>query len=286
MRLKEIYSQTDKPIISYEVFPPKDDNDGKKLENLFEELKKLIAFNPSLISVTYGAGGSNKDESVEIIRRIKEELKITPMPHFTCVSTDTKNIKKYLETIESLEVNNILALRGDMPKEGTICDDFKHADELVGFIKEHTNLSVSVAGYPEGHKDCESMEKDLHYLKQKIDKGADVIYTQMFFNNEHYFSFVEKCEKIGITTPIIAGILPVSSYKQLSKMAQMCRVEVPKKMQETLERHQDDLDYTKKYGIEYASEQCQNLIENNVQGLHFYTLNKAYAVSEILKNIL
>ncbi len=286
MKLKDIYNQKKTPVISYEVFPPKDDTDGQKLENLFEELTKLLVFKPSLISVTYGAGGSNRNESVEIIKRIKEELKVTPMPHFTCVSTSTKNISEYLKTIESFEVKNILALRGDMPKEGNVCHDFKHADELVQYIKDNTNLSVAIAGYPEGHKECESFEKDLYYLKQKADKGADVIYTQMFFNTEHYFSFVEKCRKLKITQPIIPGILPVSSYNQILKMADMCKVEIPSKMKETLEKHQEDKDYTKKYGIEYASQQCNELLKNDVKGLHFYTLNKSHAVSEILKNIL
>ena len=283
MKLKEIYSQGKKPVISYEVFPPKDDADGEKLKNLFEELNKLMVFNPSLISVTYGAGGSNRNESIEIIRRIKQELKIPPMPHFTCVSTSTKNISEYLKTIESFEVKNILALRGDVPNEGNVCHDFKHADELVQYIKSNTDLSVAVAGYPEGHKECESFEKDLFYLKQKTGKGADVIYTQMFFNNEHYFSFVEKCSNIGITQPVIPGILPVSSYNQLLKMADMCKVEIPQKMKTVLEKYQEDKDYTKKYAIEYAAQQCSELLQNGVKGLHFYTLNKAYAVSEILK---
>lgn len=286
MKLKDIYNQDKTPVISYEVFPPKDDTDGKKLENLFEELNKLLVFKPSLISVTYGAGGSNRNESVEIIKRIKEELKITPMPHFTCVSTSTKNIREYLKTLESFDIENILALRGDMPQDGNVCHDFKHADELVQYIKDNTNLSVAIAGYPEGHKECESFEKDMLYLKQKADKGADVIYTQMFFNTEHYFSFVEKCLKLGINQTVIPGILPVSSYNQILKMADMCKVEIPSKMREILEKHQDDKDYTKKYGIEYASLQCQKLLQNGAKGLHFYTLNKAHAVSEILQNIL
>lgn len=286
MKLKDIYNHDKTPVISYEVFPPKDDTDGKKLENLFEELNKLLVFKPSLISVTYGAGGSNRNESVEIIKRIKEELKITPMPHFTCVSTSTKNIREYLKTLESFDIENILALRGDMPQDGNVCHDFKHADELVQYIKDNTNLSVAIAGYPEGHKECESFEKDMLYLKQKADKGADVIYTQMFFNIEHYFSFVEKCLKLGINQTVIPGILPVSSYNQILKMADMCKVEIPSKMREILEKHQDDKDYTKKYGIEYASLQCQKLLQNGAKGLHFYTLNKAHAVSEILQNIL
>lgn len=287
MNLKEIYSSNNnKPIISYEVFPPKDDMNGEKTEKLFEELKKLAIYMPSLISVTYGAGGSNRNESVEIIRRIKNEFNITPMPHFTCVSTDEKNINDYLKTIAALEVENILALRGDIPLNGEICHDFEHADDLISYIKSHSNLSVAAAGYPEGHKESETLNEDIFYLKQKVIKGADVIYTQMFFNNDHYFSFVERCLNNGITVPIIPGILPVTSFKQLQKMSQMCKVDIPEKFAENLEKFQDDKDYVKKCGIEFASLQCSELIKNGVNGLHFYTLNKSYAVGEILSNLL
>lgn len=285
MKLKEIYSSNcSKPVISYEVFPPKEDTDGSKLENLFAELKELLVFNPSLISVTYGAGGTNQNESVEILKRIKSELKVCPMPHFTCVSTSLENITKYLCTIENLEIENILALRGDIPEDGNICHDFRHADELVRYIKSHTNLSAAAAGYPEGHKEAESLDKDIFYLKQKVDSGAEVIYTQMFFNNDHYFSFVEKCVQKGINVPVIPGILPVTGFKQLSRMAQLCRVEIPAKFLDTLEKHQEDKDYVKKCGIEFASKQCEELVSNGVKGIHFYTLNKSFAVSEILSN--
>lgn len=287
MNLKEIYTITkQEPVISYEVFPPKDDIDATKLEKLFDELKKLLVFNPSLISVTYGAGGSNQNESVAIIKRIKQELNVSPMPHFTCVSTSTENIKNYLKTLNSLDVKNILALRGDMPENQKIYNDFKYASELVEYLKKESSLSIAVAGYPEGHKECESIEKDIQYLKQKVDNGADVIFTQLFFNNSHFISFVEKCEKQNITVPIIPGILPVTNYKTLEKMATLCKVEVPAKMAQVLEKHKDDKDYIKQYGIEYASLQCRELLETGVKGLHFYTLNKAYATSEILKNIL
>ena len=246
----------------------------------------LLVFNPSLISVTYGAGGSNQNESVEIIKRIKQELNVSPMPHFTCVSTSTENIKNYLKTLKSLDVKNILALRGDMPENQKIYNDFKYASELVEYLKKESSLSIAVAGYPEGHKECESMEKDIQYLKQKVDNGADVIFTQLFFNNSHFISFVEKCEKQNITVPIIPGILPVTNYKTLEKMSTLCNAEVPAKMAQVLEKHKDDKDYIKQYGIEYASLQCRELLETGIKGLHFYTLNKAYATSEILKNIL
>ncbi len=288
MKLKDIYSKnkTDKsPVISYEIFPPKDDVDGSKLEKLFSELNILLKYNPSLISVTYGAGGSNQNLSIEIIRRIKETLNVTPMPHFTCVATSKDNISSYLKNIERLNIENILALRGDIPKDGFIYNDFKHANELVSYIKEKTNLCISVAGYPEGHKESKSLDEDIAYLKQKTDCGADVIYTQLFFDNSHFFKFVDICRQKGIVQPIIPGILPVTSYKQVLKMTEISRVEIPQELSEKLEKHKDDKDYIKKYGIEYASKQCQQLYKNKVQGLHFYTLNKAEAVSKILENI-
>lgn len=296
MKLKEIYNQDfsttgmfgddKKTVISYEVFPPKDDENGKKREKLFSELKLLKEFNPSLISVTYGAGGSNQNESIDIIKRIKDDLNVTPMPHFTCVSTSEANIKSYLETIEDLGIENILALRGDIPENSEICHDFKYASELVECIKSQSNLSVAVAGYPEVHRECESLEIDIQNLKKKVDEGADVIYTQMFFNNDHFFSFVQLCQEEGIMIPVIPGILPVTSYKQLAKMSSLCKVEVPDVLVETLEKHKDDKDYVKKFGIDYATSQCQQLIDNGVKGLHFYTLNQAYATSEILSNLL
>ena len=289
MNLKEIYGKeyekSGQPVLSYEVFPPKDDADGEKTESLFLELKKLCKFNPSLISVTYGAGGSNRNESVEIISRIKNELKVTPMPHFTCVSVSRDNIRKYIETIESMGIENILALRGDLPEDGNFFHDFKYASELVEFIKKISRLSVAAASYPEGHKEAVSLEKDIEYLKQKVEKGVDVLYTQMFFYNEHYYNFAERCEKIGIQVPVIPGILPVTSCKQLDKMTLLAKTEVPKKMRETFERHQDDKDYMKKYGIEYAAQQCSGLLKFGVKGLHFYTLNKAESVSRILTEL-
>ena len=286
MNLREIYSKSNRPVLSYEVFPPKDDIDASKLEQLFIELSVLKKYNPSLISVTYGAGGSNQNESLEIITRIKDELGVTPMPHFTCVSTNESNIKTYLKTIEQLGIENILALRGDIPADGRICHDFKYASDLVKYIKNKSSLSVAVAGYPECHKDAASFASDLRYLKEKVTLGADVIYTQLFFDNNHFFSFVDKCRKLNVNIPIIPGILPVTSYNQLEKMTSMCKVDVPVSLVETLEKHSSDKDYMKKYGVEYATCQCQQLLESGVAGLHFYTLNKSFSVNEILSNLL
>lgn len=288
MNLKDLYSRNssnNKPVISYEVYPPKNDTDGSKLECLFSELDVLKKYEPSLISVTYGAGGSNQSQSIEIIERIKNALKITPMPHFTCVSTSFDNIKSYINNIVELGVENILALRGDLPENGRTFDDFRHASDLVLFIKENTNLSVAVAGYPEVHKDALSEDKDLEYLKYKVDLGADVIYTQLFFNNDYYYRYVEKCRNLGIKAHIVPGILPIISFEQLWKMISLSQVDVPKKLFKDLEKHKDDKLYIKQYGIDYATKQCDELMNFGIDGIHFYTLNKSYSVSHILENL-
>ena len=284
MRLKEIYAQT-QPVISYEVFPPKDDPSGQKLKTLMKELEVLRQYNPSLVSVTYGAGGNTRDKSEEIVCRVKNELNVTPMPHFTCVSTDRESIQLYLQRLEAANVKNILALRGDLPKDGVFCHDFLHASDLIEFIKRKSSLSVAAAGYPEGHINAESLEKDIEYLKLKVDKGAEVIYTQLFFDNTKYFKFLDMCIAAGVNVPVVAGILPVTGYAQLSRMTELCRVTIPPQLKDKLDAHKNDRDYIEKFGIEFATKQCDELISQGVKGIHFYTLNKSYAVAKILDNL-
>lgn len=296
MNLSEIYSEQNdeergfsngKPLaISFEVFPPKDDETGEKLEKLMKHLAILKKYNPSLISLTYGAGGSTRNKSVDIIKRIKSDLDLNVMPHFTCVCATKSEIRDYLVEIESLGIENILALRGDIP-EGMDqkCLDFQHANELVSLIKAETNLSVGVAGYPEGHIECKDFNTDLEYLKNKVDCGADVVYTQLFFDNDKFFDFVRLARKAGIKVPIIPGILPITSYNQLDKMLSMCKVSLPDGLKSKLKKFKDNPDDIKKIGIEFASSQCRQLIDSGVSGLHFYTINSSTAVSKILDNL-
>ena len=226
MKLNEIYSHQEesgniffsqkRPMISLEVFPPKIGDIEAKTNELFAELNILKKYNPSLISVTYGAGGSTAENSEKITKRIKEELNLTPMPHFTCVMKDEKFVENYLQTILSMNVENILALRGDIPKDTDNSNSrFQYANELVEFINSKTNLSIGVAGYPEKHCDAPSLEKDIENLKRKVDAGADVIYTQLFFDNSHFHRYIQLVRDAGIEIPIIPGILPITSYKQL-----------------------------------------------------------------------
>lgn len=286
MTLREIYSINNKTVISFEIFPPKNDEDGLKLEKLLKHLSLLKKYNPAFISLTYGAGGTTQDSSLNIIDRIQKEIGVQVMPHFTCVGSSREHVKNYLKQIQNFGIKNILALRGDIP-EGVVQTnfDFKYANELVDFIKSETNLSIGVAGYPECHIDCDDLNVDLRNLKRKVDAGADAIYTQMFFDNDKFLSFVEQAQKLGINVPILPGILPIMSYQQLERMLSMARVTLPKKLMEQLEKFKDNPDDVKKVGIEFASCQCQALIDAEICGLHFFTLNTSNAVGQILDNL-
>lgn len=293
MNLRELYSKTPTnisgnrtPVISFEVFPPKNDECGEKFQKLLGHLGILKKYNPAFISLTYGAGGTTQVNSLDMIKMIEGDLGLKVMPHFTCVGAGKERIRDYLSQIQSMGTKSILALRGDLP-DGVGADDFvfHYANELVDFIKSETNLSIGVAGYPEGHTDCESLSVDLDNLKRKVDAGADAIFTQMFFDNDKFFKFVEKAEKAGINVPVIPGILPVTGYGQLNKMLSMAKVVVPEDFRTKLEKYQDYPEETKKIGIDFATSQCQKLTDGGVLGLHFYTLNKSSAVSIILDNL-
>jgi len=292
MKLKEIYNSK-KPVISFEIFPPKAQN-AEELQNknkeLFYELSILSDFNPAFISVTYGAGGSTQETSFDIVNKVKDILKIQPMPHFTCVGSSRSNVLEYLQKIEKTGIKNILALRGDPPKGETSFikpkDGFGYASELVEYIKSSTDLGIAVAGYPECHTECDSLDKDVENLKIKIDSGADAVITQLFYDNKSYFDFVEKTAAKGINIPIIPGILPLTAYSQIEKIIKLSGCKMPAEFSRKLEENREDKDTVRQIGLEFAIKQCQELIENNVSGIHFYTLNKSHAVKTVLESIL
>ena len=277
MELSEIY-QNNKPQISFEIFPPKDGNISK----LFDELRILKKYNPALVSLTYGANGGTRDFSFEILRMILD-LELNPMPHFTCICTTKELIEHYIVQIENMGIENILALRGDKAINDNVCNlEFQYANELVDFIHQKTTLSIGVGGYPEGHPQAESLDKDIENLKRKVDSGASAIFTQLFFDNTKFYNYVEKVRNAGITIPVIPGILPVRSYNQAQKMIEMTRVNLPDNLKNKLEKYPNDV---KKLGIDYAVKQCQNLVDNGVKGLHFFTLNHSDMISKILDKI-
>ena len=285
MRLKDIYN-SNKTQISFEIFPPKGEDKAQKIDNLISELKVLKKYNPALISITYGACGTNRESTIEIAKRIKSEVGVIPMQHFTCICSQKQYIQDYLNEIEEMGLENILALKGDEPKDNLVCyRDFQYANELVEFIREKSNLDIAVAGYPEKHPSAESLDEDIKNLKKKCDAGASVIFTQMFFENDNFYKYCDKVRKIGINLPIVAGIFPISDYKQIRKIAEMSGAYLPPKMLEKLEKYQNSKEDTMKFSIEYSINQCQELVENGASGLHFYTLNKSYMTGEIIKNL-
>ncbi|MEI8377236.1 MAG: methylenetetrahydrofolate reductase [NAD(P)H] [bacterium] len=283
---KQYISQ--KPVISLEVFPPKNDFEANS-QKLIAELAILKQFQPAFVSVTYGAGGSNQENSFELALKIKKELDIDVMPHFTCIGASKENVKKYLELIKANKINSILALRGDIPQncpDFEFNEDFRYANDLVEFIKSETNLSIGVAGYPECHRECCSLEEDIKNLKKKVDAGASAVITQVFFDNDYYFRFVEKAQLEGIDVPIIPGILPITNINQIERMTAMCGTNIPESLVNRMKENQNDPNAISELGIEFAIYQCQQLSDAKVPGIHFYTLNKAFAVKEILENIL
>ena len=282
MKLNEIYAKEGGLKISFEVFPPKDGDAGHPA--LLKELDILKKYNPVLVSLTWGAGGSNNN-SFELIKQISENFNL--MPHFTCVCSSKETVENHLECIEHLGIENILALRGDEPKDIAVCHtDFRYANELVEFIKGRAALSVAVAGYPEGHIEAPDIKTDILNLKKKIDAGAEVIYTQLFFDNDKFFKYRELVARAGINVPVIPGIMPVLSMKQVKKMTSMAKISIPAEMMKNLEKFENSPDDMKNFGIEFALSQCSNLISNGVDSMHFYTLNKSYSVSKILDSIL
>ncbi|MGB9732047.1 MULTISPECIES: methylenetetrahydrofolate reductase [NAD(P)H] [Calditerrivibrio] len=271
-----------KRVLSFEFFPP------KKVENehiLFETLDELTNFNPDFVSITYGAGGSTKDKTLEWTLKIKNDYKLTVMMHLTCITSDKEEIDELLDNLKKNGIENILALRGDIPKDGLnyhISNDFKYASDLVSFIKQK-DFCIGVAGYPEGHLEANSIEEDILNLKKKIEAGGDFIITQLFFDNRLFYKYLELLAKNDINTHVLAGIMPITSFAQVDKFKKMCGVYIP---EEFINRITDkDDDYVFNAGLEYTIKQCEDLLSNGVKGLHFYTLNRSEATKKILNNL-
>jgi len=244
-----------------------------------------MVYKPDFVSVTYGAGGTTRDRTVETVRELKEKFNLTVMPHLTCVAHDKSEIEKILNNYARMGIENILALRGDRPKELTKEGFCRYAVDLVRFIKEKygNRFCIGVACYPEGHQEAESLEKDIEHLKEKVEAGAEFAITQMFFRNEDLFRFKELLEKKGVNIPVIVGIMPITNYKQIKRFADLCGATIPLELARKLSEVQDKPEEVYKIGVDYAIKQCEELLDYSVDGFHFYTLNKPNAAKDIIE---
>ncbi len=287
MKIIEKLNQN-KISISFEFFPPKTEEAEISLFNTIQELKHI---NPTFVSVTYGAGGSTREKTRDIVKKIHEETNLTVMAHLTCVGHSNEEIKNILDDYKNIGIENILALRGDIPlnfeRSKIPLDACKYAFELVSFIREiyKDYFCIAVASYPEGHPESPNLDRDLTNFKKKVEAGADFSITQMFFDNRYFYEFIERCEKLNIKIPIIPGIMPITNFNQISKFASLCGATIPENVVKIFEKYAANPEETKKIGIEFAIKQCEDLIKHNVKGLHFYTLNKSDATLKIYQGI-
>jgi len=269
---------------SFEFFPPKTE---AGFGPLFQTISELQLLNPTFVSVTYGAGGSTRRKTIDLVSEIKSRLNQEAMAHLTCVGSTKSEIASTLDELQNSGIQNVIALRGDPPDGQSNFEPpeygFSHANELVEFIKDNYRFSVGVAGYPETHQEATTFPEDLKNLKRKIDAGADFIITQLFFDNDAYFRFLEATASIGITVPIIPGIMPVISVSQIKKFTQMCGATIPHNMLQKLDSIRNDEQSVQQYGIEYAIDQCMKLLEAGAPGIHFYTLNRSRSTWDIFE---
>lgn len=283
MRIDQIFEQADRPVFSFEFFPPKTEEGEAKLARALTELREL---QPDFVSVTYGAGGSTRDKTIDIVRGIKAEHGLEAMAHFTCVNATVDDLRGVLDEMREAGIDNVLALRGDPPAgqdrwtktEGGL----EHSRELIELIRDEYEFAIGAACFPEVHIDAVDAETDLRYCKEKVDAGAKFLITQLFFDNAHYYDFVERAREIGIDVPIIPGIMPIMNAGQVQRMTTMCGAEIPAPLAEQLEQRADDPAAAAELGVAYATLQCADLLANGAPGIHFYTLNTSPSTRAIL----
>jgi len=284
IRIDRLLSQSCRPLISFEFFPPKTDAGFASLFSTINDLKPL---QPAYVSVTYGAGGSTRQKTVDLVERIQREAQINAMAHLTCVGHTADEIGQILDDLWKTGVRNVLALRGDPPAgQSTFTateGGFAYANELAGFIQSRGDFCIGVAGYPEGHPQCLNRARDLENLKKKVDAGGCFIVTQLFFDNADFYRFRDEARAMGITVPIIAGIMPISNVAQIKRFVSMCGAKIPQRLLRKLEAIESDPAAVHRAGVEFATLQCRDLMFNDVDGLHFYTLNKSPATVQIVE---
>ena len=285
MKIRDVLS-AGKRSISFEFFPPKTE---EGTESLFRTIERLKGYHPDYVSVTYGAGGSTRDKTMDIVARIKNETGLETMSHLTCVAQTQQDVHNVLVRLQREGIENVLALAGDPPRGDNVVrhldGGFRYAFELIAYIRENFDFGTTASCFPEGHPDSIDPATDIAYLKRKVDAGADFLITQLFFDNRDFFSFMERAEQVGIEVPVIAGILPILSTTQIRRFTSLCGAKIPPGLDSQLERYADDDDAAREMGIDYATRQVEELWQAGVAGIHFYTLNRSRSISRILDQL-
>jgi methylenetetrahydrofolate reductase (NADPH) len=288
--IRDIYAKRAaeaRPVISFEVFPPKTDEGDRNL--LEKTIPALLAMRPDYCSVTYGAGGSTREKTLMIVEQIRQRHNLTALAHLTCVNHTRQQVGELLDRIQALGCKNILALRGDPPAGAEFVatpGGFDYAAQLVGFAQARGDFSIAVAGFPEGHVACkQGKQQDWRHLKTKVDAGADLILTQLFFDNSDFFEFRDSLVRAGVTVPIVPGMIAILSATQIKKFTQLCGAKIPAPMAARLDQLEHDDTAAAEFGIEYATQQCRELLAAGVPGLHFYSLNKSASTLRVVANL-
>ena len=283
MRITEKFMVKDQ-LISFEVFPPKTDSAFDSIE---WSVRELAAFNPDFMSVTYGAGGGTSQYTTKIASLIKNRLDTTALAHLTCASTPIDTINQILDTLKENHIDNVLAMRGDIPQgfEKPQGEYYNYAYELVKHIKEYGYFDIGGACYPECHPECDTLEKDIENLKNKVDCGVDFLITQLFYDNDTFYSFLEKVRKKSIYAPVFAGIMPITNIKQIDRIIGLSGTKLPYEVKAFLDKYSDNPEDLEKAGLEFAINQINDLLSNGVNGIHIYTMNKPYVARTVLKGI-
>jgi methylenetetrahydrofolate reductase (NADPH) len=285
MKIRDLFG-SQAQTFSFEFFPPKTEHE---IEELFERARELKPYGPSFISVTYGAGGSTRRNTIDLVGRFQAELGLLGMAHLTCVGHSQAELREVLDELKDRGIENVMCLRGDPPRGQTSFvpapDGFTHAAELVKMARSVADFCIGVAGYPEPHPECPDKQLDLEHLKAKVECGADFVATQLFFDNRDYFDFCERARQRGISQRIIPGIMPIANYRQIVRIAQMCGATIPTALRERLEPVADDPHAAFEIGIEWAWRQCEDLLANGAPGIHFYTLNRSLATQRIFERL-
>lgn len=287
MRATEVWKTKGKPTVSFEVYPAKTPKAGQSFE---KALDNLVTLEPDFFSVTFGAGGSTREGSWELVRKLRQEKNAEVLAYVACFGLGPQDLDAVIARYRELGVETILTVRGDEPRDQNDFsphpDSFPHATDFLKFVKSRSDLCVGAACYPEGHIEAESKEKDMEYLKLKVDLGAEFVITNYFYDNHFFFDFMDRCNANGIHVPIVPGVMPIFSIKMMENLARLCGATIPEELRDGLSRlPEDDKDALVSFGIDHATEQCRELLKSDVPGLHIYTMDRSKSSKEILRRL-